>query len=99
MRRISSIRNGCQIETFVLSEEQHGIAVDMVRNNKRKVGNYTLEEVDSELPNVWIADAHAEGDEEYVDFLREAIAANAEILVLTDHLGDFSLPIGEVAVY
>ena len=99
MRRISSMGNSYRIETFDLSEEQHDLAVDMVRNNKRKVGNYTLEEVDSEMVNVWIADAHSEGDEEYAEFLREALAVDAEILTLTDHLGDFSQPIGEVAVY
>jgi len=99
MRRISSMGNSYRIETFDLSEEQHDLAVDMVRNNKRKVGNYTLEDVDSEMVNVWIADAHSEGDEEYAEFLREALAVDAEILTLTDHLGDFSQPIGEVAVY
>ena len=88
-----------RIETFDLSEEQHDIAVDMVKNNKRKVGNYTLEEVDSEMPNVWIADAHSEGDEDYAEFLREALAESAELYTLTDHLGDFSQPIGEVAIY
>ena len=98
MRRITSLGQAYRIETFDLSEEQHDIAVDMVKNNKRKVGNYTLEEVDSELPNVWIADAHSEGDEDYAEFLCEALAVGAEILTLTDHLGDFSQPIGEVAV-
>ena len=91
--------NDYRIETFDLSEEQHDIAVDMVKNNKRKVGNYTLEEVDSELPNVWIADAHSEGNEDYAEFLRKALAESAELYTLTDHLGKFSQPIGEVAVF
>lgn len=99
MRRISSLGQTYRIETFDLSEEQHDIAVDMVRNNKRKSGNYTLEEVDSEMVNVWIADAHSEGDEEYAEFLREALSIDAELLILTDHLGDASQPIGEVAVW
>jgi hypothetical protein len=99
MRRIASLGQTYRIETFDLSEEQHDIAVDMARNNKRRVGNYTLEEVDSEMVNVWIADAHSEGEEEYAEFLREALAADAEIYTLTDHLGDFSQPIGEVAVW
>ena len=98
MRRISSMGD-YRIETFDLSEEQHDIAVDMVNNNKRKVGSYTLEEVDSEMPNVWIADAHSEGEEEYAEFLREALAESAELYTLTDHLGDFSQPIGDVAVF
>lgn len=99
MRRIASLGNTYRIETFDLSEEQHDIAVDMVRNNKRKSGNYTLEEVDSEMVNVWIADAHSEGEEEYAEFLRESLAEDAEILILTDHLGNASQPIGEVAVW
>ena len=99
MRRIASLGQAYRIETFDLSEEQHDIAVDMARHNKRRVGNYTLEEVDSEMVNVWIADAHSEGEEEYAEFLREALAVGAEILTLTDHLGDFSQPIGEVAVF
>ena len=88
-----------RIETFDLSEEQHDIAVDMVKNNKRKVGSYTLEEVDGEMVNVWIADAHSEGEEEYAEFLRKALAESAELYTLTDHLGDFSQPIGDVAVF
>jgi hypothetical protein len=86
-------------ETFGLSEEQHEIAIDLAKNNKRKVGSYTLEEVDDEMVNVWIADAHSEGEEEYAEFLRKALASNAEIYTLTDHLGGFSQPIGEVVVY
>ena len=99
MRRIASLGNEYRIETYDLSEEQHDIAVDMVRNNKRKSGNYTLEEVDSEMVNVWIADAHSEGEEEYAEFLREALSVDAELLILTDHLGDASQPIGEVTVW
>ena len=99
MRRIASLGNSYRVETYDLSEEQHDIAVDMARNNKRKVGSYTLEEVDGEMVNVWIADAHSEGETEYAEFLREALAESAEIYTLNDHLGDFSQPIGEVVVY
>ena len=88
-----------EIKSFDLSTEQHEIAVDMVNNNKRKVDSYTLEEVDGEIANVWIADAHSEGNAEYAEFLRKALADNAELYTLTDHLGDFSQPIGEVAVF
>lgn len=87
------------IESFDLSQEQHDIAVDMVTNNKRKVASYTLEEVDDEMANVWISEAHSEGNTEYAEFLRKAIAENAELYTLTDHLGGFSQPIGEVAVF
>jgi len=88
-----------EIKSFDLSTEQHEIAVDMVNNNKRKVGSYTLEEVDGEMANVWIADAHSEGNTEYAEFLRKALAENAELYTFTDHLGEFSQPIGEVAVF
>ena len=88
-----------EIKSFDLSTEQHEIAVDMVNNNKRKVGSYTLEEVDGEIANVWIADAHSEGNAEYAEFLRKALAESAELYTLTDHLGEFSQPIGEVAVF
>ena len=88
-----------EIKSFDLSTEQHEIAVGMVNNNKRKVGSYTLEEVDGEIANVWIADAHSEGNAEYAEFLRKALAESAELYTLTAHLGDFSQPIGEVAVF
>jgi len=99
MKRITSLGNDYRVETFDLSEEQHDIAVEMVKGNQRKNGSYTLEEVDSEMVNVWIADAHSEGETEYAEFLREALASRADLYTLTDHLGDFSQPIGEVAIY
>ena len=88
-----------EIKSFDLSTEQYEVVVDMVNNNKRKVGSYTLEEVDSEMANVWIAEAYTEGITEYAEFLRKALAESAELYTLTDHLGDFSQPIGEVAVF
>ena len=88
-----------EIKSFDLRTEQNEIAVDMVNNNKRQVESYTMEEVDGEIANVWIADAHSEGNAEYAEFLRKALAESAELYTLTDHLGDFSQPIGEVAVF
>lgn len=100
MRRIASLGNSYRVETYDLSEEQHDIAVEMVKGNQRKNGSYTLDEVeDREMVNVWIADAFSEGEEEYAHFLQSALADGAEILTLTDHLGDFSQPIGEVAIW
>lgn len=99
MRRISSLGSDYRIETFDLSEEQHDIVVEMVKKNQRKHGNYTLESVDDEMVNVWIVDAHSEGETEYAEFLRESLAESAEILTLTDHLGEASQPIGEVAIW
>ena len=88
-----------EIKSFDLSTEQYEVVVDMVNNNKRKVGSYTLEDVDNEMANVWIAEAYSEGITEYAEFLRKALAENAELYTLTDHLGEFSQPIGEVAVF
>ena len=88
-----------EIKSFDLSTEQYEVVVDMVNNNKRKVGSYTLEEVDDEMANVWIAEAYSEGITEYAEFLRKALEENAELYTLTDHLGEFSQPIGEVAVF
>ena len=100
MKRISNLSNNNIVKTYDLSEEQHNMVVDMVKNDKNKNGNYTLDEVeDREVVNVWIADAHAEGETEYAEFLREALANDAELYTLTDHLGEFHQPIGEVAVY
>jgi hypothetical protein len=98
-KRKTTIVDDLKVESFGLSDGLHEIATDMVKNNKRKVGSYTLEEVDGEMANVWIADAHSEGEEDYAEMLREAIAKGADIYTLTDHLGEFSQPIGEVAVY
>ena len=99
MKKISSVIGNCRIETFGLTEEQHAIAVDFVTNNKRRVGNYTLDCVDEEFPNIWLVDAESKKDNEYADFLRNALSAGAEILTLNDHLGEFSQSIGDVAVY
>jgi hypothetical protein len=88
-----------KIETFDLSEEQHNIDVEMVKNDEDWNGNYSREDVDGEMANIWIADAHSEGNEEYAEFLRKALAENADLYTLTDYLGDFEQPIGEVAVF
>ena len=99
MKRVTSLDNG-RIETFGLSEEQHSIAVDMVKEDKDKNGNYTIEEVDDyEMVNVWISDAHSEGEGEYAEFLRMALAKGADIFLFNDNLGGFSQTIGEVVVY
>jgi hypothetical protein len=96
MRRISSMGNHYRIETFDLSEEQHDLVVEMVRNNPFDLMQYELKKVeDREMVNVWIADAHSEGDEEYAEFLREALAVDAEIFTFKDEWQE----IGEVAIY
>ena len=98
MKRTTTLED-FRVETFDLSEEQHNMVVEMVKKDKQKHGNYTLNDTDGEMANVWIADAHSEGNTEYAEFLRKALAESAELYTLTDHLGDFSQPIGEVAVF
>ena len=98
MKRTTTLED-FRVETFDLSEEQHNIAVEMVKNDEDWHGNYSLEDVDDEMANVWIDDAHSEGNEEYAEFLRGALAKHADLYTLTDHLGNFEQPIGEVAVY
>jgi hypothetical protein len=89
-----------RIEVYNLTQEQEQIANDLYNGNKRKVGSYTLEEIeDREMVNIWIADAFSDGDEDYAHFLQNALAKEAEIYLLTDHLGEFSQPIGEVVIY
>lgn len=99
MKKTTIIIGQGHIETYDLSQHQHDLVVDMVKNNKREAETYTLEETDGEMAKVWISDAHAEGNEEYAEFLRQALASSSELYTLTDHLGEFSQPIGEVAVY
>ena len=93
------LENMERVVTFGLTSEQNDIATRLVKENKRMIGNYSLKEVDADMLEAWIDNAKEDGDEEYAEFLREAIEVRAEILTLTDHLGDFSQPIGEVAVY
>ena len=99
MKKTTELENGKRVETYDLSDEQHNMVAEMVKKDKQKNGNYTLDETDGEIANVWIADAHSEGNEEYAEFLRKALAESAELYTLTDHLGEFSQPIGEVAVF
>ncbi len=98
-KKTTITKDGTKIESYSLSEEQHNIAVRLVTENLRKIDNYTLEEVeDEETVNIWIADAYAEGEEDYVDFLRNAIVKGATIYTLKSHCG-WAQPIGDVVVY
>ena len=95
MKKTTYLENVGRVETYDLSTEQHDIAVDILGNNKRKVGSYTLEEVDDEMANVWIADAFSDEEEEYAHFLQKAIADGADLYTLKDELQS----LGEVAIY
>ena len=88
------------IKYYGLTPNQYEIGCKCINENLRSFGQYKIKEVtDREMVNVWIADAHSEGNTEYAEFLRKALAESAELYTLTDYLGEFSQPIGEVAVY
>ena len=99
MKRTTTLEDSCRVETYNLSEEQHNLVVDMIKEDADASGNYTLEDVDNEMANVWISDAHSEGETEYAEFLRNALAESADLYTLEDWLGDFHQSIGEVAVF
>lgn len=87
------------IATFDCSQDLHNVAVKMVESNHHSNGNYKLKETDGEMANVWIADAHSEGNTEYAEFLRDALAKGATIYTLVDILGGFEQELFEVVVY
>jgi hypothetical protein len=79
-----------------LTKEQHKKAVEIIEHNYFWESQYDLEEVeDKEMVNVWIADAHSEGNEEYAEFLRKALAEDANLYTFKDEWQE----IGEVAIY
>ena len=92
--------DNCKIVSCELTKEQHETAVEIVKDNPFWLMPYDLKEVeDREMVNVWIADAHAEGREEYAEFLRKALADGATLYTMTDGLGEFKQELGEVAIY
>ena len=87
--------DNCEVVSCGLTKELHEIAVEMVKNNQFDLMQYDFEEVDTEMANVWIADAFSEGNEEYAHFLQKAIADGADLYTLKDELQS----LGEVAIY
>ena len=87
--------DNCEVVSCGLTKELHDIAVEMVESDPFWLMQYDLDEVDTELANVWISDAHSEGNEEYAEFLRKAIANDANLYTLKDNLQE----LGEVAIY
>ena len=87
-----------KVESFGLTQDQHDIAVRMIDQNENG-GNYSLEDVDSDMLDCFIENAQKDNDKEYEEFLVNAKSHGADIYAFTYHLGDFSQPIGDVAVY
>jgi len=91
--------DNCEVVSCGLTKEQHDIAVEMVKDDPFWLMMYDFEEVDTEMANVWIADAFSEGNEEYAHFLQKAIADSANLYTMTCGYGNSKQSLGEVAVY
>jgi uncharacterized NAD-dependent epimerase/dehydratase family protein len=87
--------DNCEVVSCGLTKELHEIAVEMVKNNPFDLMQYDFEEVDTEMANVWIADAFSDEEEEYAHFLQKAIADGADLYTMKDELQS----LGEVAIY
>ena len=89
-----------EIKYYGLTPNQYVIGCKCINENLRSFGQYKIKKVtDREMVNVWIADAHSKGDEKYAEFLRNALAKDAELYTIVNTLGKFEQEIGEVAVY
>ena len=87
-----------KVESFGLTQEQHDLAVRMIDRNENG-GNYYLEDVDPDMLDCFIENAQKDNDKEYEEFLVNAKSHGADVYAFTDHLGDFSQELGDVAVY
>lgn len=98
-KRVFRFGDGSKIETFVNSKEQHDEAVGLIVSRIDEHDGYSVEDIDPEMVNVWISDAHAEGDELYAEFLRSALAAGADIYTLYEEVGGWKQAVGDAALY
>ena len=92
MIKVSKLRDGKRVETFGLTDEQHNIAVEMVKNNPFDLMQYDLVKVDPEMIKVWIEQT---GIEEYGRWLEDSMREGADIYTLKDELQE----LGEVAIF
>lgn len=88
--------DNCEVVSCGLTKELHDIAAEMVKNNPFDLMQYDLDKIeDTEMVNVWIADAFSEGEEEYAHFLQKALADGVDLYTMKDELQS----LGEVAIY
>lgn len=88
--------DNCEVVSCGLTKELHDIAVEMVKNSPFDLMQYDLDKIeDTEMVNVWIADAFSEGEEEYAHFLQKALADGVDLYTMKDELQS----LGEVAIY
>ena len=87
-----------KVESFGLTQEQHDLAVRMIDRNENG-GNYSLIYAEPDMLACFIENAQEDNDKEYEEFLVNAKSHGADVYAFTDHLGDFSQELGDVAVY
>ena len=88
--------DNCEVVSCGLTKELHDIAVEMVKNSPFDLMQYDVDKIeDTEMVNVWIADAFSEGEEEYAHFLQKALADGVDLYTMKDELQS----LGEVAIY
>lgn len=100
MNRITNIgEEGCvKVITNDLTEEQHNIAVEMIKNDCGRFGNYFFEEVDEEDFEIFFDDAKEEDDKDLIELFNTAEEYNSDVYSLCSGIGDFTQPLGFVAV-
>jgi hypothetical protein len=93
------LTDGTKVVTLGITKDQNDIVLKMLETDSDSFGNYSLEEPDPEMVNVWISDAFSEGNEDYARALQDGLAKGADIYTLEDSIGYFHQTIGEVIVY
>ena len=99
MRKLVTKIDCIRIETFDLSQEQHDLVSEMIYHNISEYFNYYLKKVNANILDIFIDYAKDSKNEEYENFLTEAKLYGADVYTLYDSRGEFSQPIGDVAVY
>ena len=94
-----TLSDGRKVVMLGFTEDWKNIAMKMLESKTEVFGNYSLEDTDPEMVNVWISDAFSEGEEEYARALQDGLAQCADIFTLDDGIGDFRQTLGEVIVY
>lgn len=94
-----TLSDGRKVVMLGFTEDWKDITMKMLESNTEVFGNYSLEDTDPEMVNVWISDAFGEGEDEYARALQDGLAQGADIFTLDDGIGDFRQTLGEVIVY
>lgn len=94
-----TLSDGRKVVMLGFTEDWKDITMKMLESNTEVFGNYSLEDTDPEMVNVWISDAFSEGEDEYARALQDGLAQCADIFTLDDGIGDFRQTLGEVIVY